>query len=60
MRGEERRQLSTLIVVTLEQQGGGCLRKTRYRGRERVQMSAYLVAASYNLSRIARLAAAPV
>jgi transposase len=37
----------------------GGLRKTRYRGRERVQMHAYLVAAAYNLIRIARLAPAP-
>jgi transposase len=33
----------------------GGLRQTRYRGRERVQMHAYLVAAAYNLLRIARL-----
>ena len=37
----------------------GGLRKTRYRGRERVQMSAYLVAAAYNLLRMARLVVAP-
>ncbi len=37
----------------------GGLRKTRYRGRERVQMHAYLVAAAYNLVRIARLSPAP-
>jgi transposase len=37
----------------------GGLRRTRYRGRERVQMHAYLVAAAYNLIRIARLAPAP-
>lgn len=37
----------------------GGLRKTRYRGRERVQMNAYLVAAAYNLLRIARLVTAP-
>ena len=37
----------------------GGLRKTRYRGRERVQWHAYLVAAAYNLLRIARLAPAP-
>jgi transposase len=37
----------------------GGLRKTRFRGRERVQMHAYLVAAAYNLLRIARLAPAP-
>jgi transposase len=37
----------------------GGLRQTRYRGRERVQMHAYLVAAAYNLLRIARLAPAP-
>ena len=36
----------------------GGLRRTRYRGRERVQMHAYLVAAAYNLIRIARLAPA--
>jgi hypothetical protein len=34
----------------------GGLRRTRYRGRERVQMHAYLIAAAYNLVRIARLA----
>jgi transposase len=37
----------------------GGLRKTRYRGLERVQMHAHLVAAAYNLVRIARLAPAP-
>lgn len=37
----------------------GGLRKTRYRGRERVQMHAYLVAAAYNLLRIARLVPTP-
>ncbi len=37
----------------------GGLRKTRYRGRERVQMHAYIVAAPYNLVRIAHLAPAP-
>src|SRR6202045_724817 len=37
----------------------GGLRKTRYRGRERVQMHAYLVGAAYNLLRIARLLPAP-
>lgn len=37
----------------------GGLRKTRYRGRQRVQMHAYLVAAAYNLLRIARLLATP-
>jgi len=36
----------------------GGLRQTRYRGRARVQMHAYLVAAAYNLLRIARLAPA--
>jgi hypothetical protein len=34
----------------------GGLRKTRYWGRARVQLHAYLVAAAYNLVRIARLA----
>ena len=34
----------------------GGLRRTRYRGREGVQMHASLVAAAYNLVRIARLA----
>jgi hypothetical protein len=33
----------------------GGLRKTRYRDRARVQLHAYLVAAAYNLVRIARL-----
>jgi IS5 family transposase len=37
----------------------GGLRQTRYRGRERVQMHAHLVAAAYNLVRIAHLAPAP-
>ena len=37
----------------------GGLRKTRYRGRERVQVQAYLVGAAYNLLRIAQLLAAP-
>jgi transposase len=37
----------------------GGLRKTRYRGRARVQMHAYLVAAAYNLLRIAKLSPAP-
>jgi transposase len=36
----------------------GGLRKTRYRGHARVQWHAYLVAAAYNLLRIARLAPA--
>ena len=36
----------------------GGLRKTRYRGRARVQMHAYLVAAAYNLIRIAKLSPA--
>jgi transposase len=37
----------------------GGLRKTRYRGRDRVQMHACLVAAAYNLLRIANLSPAP-
>lgn len=37
----------------------GGLRQTRYRGRIRVQMHAYLVAAAYNLMRIAKLSPAP-
>jgi transposase len=37
----------------------GGLRQTRYRGRARVQMHAYLVGAAYNLLRIARLAPIP-
>ena len=37
----------------------GGLRRTRYRGRQRVQMHAYLVAAAYNLLRIAKLTLAP-
>ena len=37
----------------------GGLRKTRYRGRERVQMHAYLVATAYNLIRLAKLSPAP-
>ena len=38
----------------------GGLRQTRYRGRLRVQMHAYLVATAYNLIRIAKLSAAAV
>src|SRR5215472_7916473 len=37
----------------------GGLRKTRYCGRERVQMHAYLVGAAYNLLSIARLVPVP-
>jgi len=37
----------------------GGLRRTRYRGLDRTQLHAYLVAAAYNLLRIARLAPAP-
>jgi IS5 family transposase len=37
----------------------GGLRKTRYRGLAGVQMHAYLVAAAYNLIRIAKLTPAP-
>jgi hypothetical protein len=37
----------------------GGLRKTRYRGCQRVQMHAYLAGAAYNLLRIARLVPAP-
>jgi transposase len=37
----------------------GGLRRTRYRGLERTQLHAYLVAAAYNLLRIARLSPAP-
>jgi IS5 family transposase len=37
----------------------GGLRRTRNRSRARVQMHAYLVAAAYNLVRIANLSPAP-
>jgi IS5 family transposase len=37
----------------------GGLRRTRYRGLDRTQLNAYLVAAAYNLLRIARLIPAP-
>ena len=33
----------------------GGLRKTRYRGRRRTQLAAYMVGAAYNLLRIAKL-----
>ena len=33
----------------------GGLRKTRYKGRERTQLAAYLVGAAYNLLRMAKL-----
>ena len=35
-----------------------CFRKTRFRGRDRTQLAAHLVAAAYNLLRIAKLQAA--
>ena len=38
----------------------GGLRRTRYRGLHRTQLHAYLVAAAYNLLRIARLIPTPV
>jgi IS5 family transposase len=34
----------------------GGFRRTRYRGLERTQLAGYLVAAAYNLVRLARLA----
>jgi IS5 family transposase len=37
----------------------GGLRRSRYRGPERVQMHAYLVAAAYNPIRVAKLSTAP-
>lgn len=37
----------------------GGLRKTRFKGRARTQLAAYLVGAAYNLLRIAKLLAAP-
>ncbi len=36
-----------------------CFRKTRFKGQVRTQLAAHLVAAAYNLLRIARLMAAP-
>jgi len=55
--------LSQLIRKQVEEAFGwmktvGGLRQTRYRGRLRVQMHAYLVATAYNLIRIAKLSAA--
>jgi len=38
----------------------GGLRRTRYRGLERVDFAGYLVAAAYNLVRLARLTPAPL
>lgn len=38
----------------------GGLRRTRYRGLDRTQLHAHLVAAAYNLLRIAKLSPAPV
>jgi transposase len=37
----------------------GGIRKTRFKGRARTQLAAYIVGAAYNLLRIARLLAAP-
>ena len=37
----------------------GGFRKTRYRGIERTQMGGQMVAATYNLVRMAKLALAP-
>jgi hypothetical protein len=55
--------LSQLIRKQVEEAFGwmktvGSLRQTHYRGRLRVQMHAYLVAAAYNLIRIAKLSVA--
>ncbi len=55
--------ISQLIRKRVEETFGwmktvGGLRRTRYRGRARVQMHAYLVAAAYNLVRMVRLAPA--
>jgi hypothetical protein len=36
----------------------GNLRRTRFRGRERTQLAAYLVGTAYNLIRVAKLMAA--
>ncbi|NOK34589.1 transposase, partial [Corallococcus exercitus] len=36
----------------------GGFRKTRFKGRERTELAAYLVGAAYNLVRMARLTAA--
>ena len=36
----------------------GGFRRTRYRGRSRTQLAAYMVGAAYNLVRLSRLAAA--
>lgn len=36
-----------------------CFRKTRFEGRARTQLAAHLVAAAYNLLRMAKLMAAP-
>ena len=38
----------------------GGLRKTRYRGLERVDFAGYLVATAYNLVRLARLTPLPM
>ena len=37
----------------------GGLRKTRFKGRARTQLAAYIVGAAYNLLRIAKLVAQP-
>lgn len=37
----------------------GCFRKTRFRGQARTQLAAHLVAAAYNLLRMAKLMTAP-
>jgi transposase len=37
----------------------GCFRKTRFRGKARTQLAAHLLAAAYNLLRMAKLMAAP-
>jgi transposase len=39
--------------------GTGGLRRTRFKGKDRTQLGAYLVGAAYNLMRIARLAEVP-
>jgi Transposase DDE domain len=57
-RGSRRsHELSEEIFGWMKTVGG--LRRTRYRGLDRTQLHAHLVAAAYNLLRIARLCPAP-
>ena len=55
---QRRRKIVEQVFGWMKTVGG--FRKTRYRGRERTQLWAYVEAAAYNLVRMGKLIAAPV